>query len=74
MLYGTYEAVPLSPPVVPIGGLIIQEGVTEIIGGTGIFAGASGKLAFRVYVVFEGFDDWAWPLEYVISGLIHVPE
>ena len=74
MLYGTYEAVPLSPPVLPIGGLIIQEGVTDIIGGTGIFAGASGKLTFRVYVVFEGFDDWVWPLEYVISGLVHVPE
>jgi len=74
MLYGTYEAFPLSPPVVPIGGLIIQEGVTEIIGGTGYFAGASGQLAFRVYVRFEGLDDWSWPIDYVISGLIHVPE
>ena len=73
-IYGTYESFPLVPPPMQIGDPIIQEGVIQIVGGTGSFAGATGQLAFRVYVVFEGLGDPFWPLEYVVSGLIHVPE
>lgn len=75
---GTYESVQLSPPFAwppapPVQDeLIVQEGIIEVVEGTGRFQGASGKLVFRVYVRVDLESNWG--IRWVISGLVDLTE
>ena len=56
--------------VIPPPPLIVQEADIIIVGGTGRFEGASGRLDGMVYVTFEGFADPSWPIRFVVAGWI----
>lgn len=64
-IWATYTAVTMAGPP-----LIVQESSFVIVGGTGRFENATGRLLGMVYVTFEGFDDPSWPLEFVFAGAI----
>jgi len=64
----TYSATTVAGP--PVSPVIIQVAEFIIVGGTGRFEGASGMLTGMVYITFEGFDDPAWPIEFVVAGTI----
>ncbi len=68
-VWAAYTAVTVEWPVPPLM-LIVQESEFTIVGGTGRFEGASGRLLGLVYVTFEGFDDPSWPIELVFAGTI----
>ena len=50
--------------------LIVQDGDFTVVGGTGRFEDASGRLQGTMYVTFEGFDDPSWPIRFVFSGTL----
>ena len=82
---GIYEAgtlLVLPPPEPPFfvpatGGLVVQEGVYEITGGTGSFENVSGRLPFQVFVSVGEYGysaDMTWSARMAIAGHIQFPE
>jgi hypothetical protein len=69
VLWATYTAVTVAWPEPPAM-LIVQESDFVVVGGTGRFERASGRLFGMVYVIFEGYDDPSWPLEFDLVGWI----
>jgi len=61
----SYMATFAAPP--PI---IMQIAEFVVTGGTGRFEGASGLITAMVYITFQGFEDPAWPIEFVFAGTI----
>ncbi len=77
-IVGSYESVQLSPPFAwpppapEQDEIIVEEGIIEIEDGTGRFAGASGKLVFRVYVRVNLEGNYG--IRWVMSGLVDSSE
>lgn len=82
---GVYEAETLlvTPPPGPpfgipeTGGLVVQEGVYKITGGTGHYENVSGSLPFNVFVGVGEYGyaiDMTWSIRMAIAGHIQFPE
>jgi hypothetical protein len=69
---------PEPPLFLPaVGGLVVQETVYEITGGTGRFENASGRLTAHVFVTVGDYGyaaDITWSIHQAIAGYIQFPE
>lgn len=68
-LWATYTGTTVAWPEPPAM-LLVQETEFVVVGGTGRFEGASGRLFGMVYATFEGYDDPSWPVEFDFVGWI----
>lgn len=69
---------PEPPLFLPaIGGLVVQETVYEITGGTGRFENASGRVTSHVFITVGDYGyavDMTWSIRQAIAGYIQFPE
>ena len=82
---GIYESgtILVTPPPEPplflpmTGSLLVQEGVYEVTGGTGLFENVTGRLPFQVFVSVGEFGfaaDMTWSIRMAIAGHIQFTE
>ena len=50
--------------------MIVQEAEFTIVGGTGGFEHATGRVFATIFVGFQGFYDFSWPVRFIFSGAI----
>ena len=84
-LEGVYVAetqfvVPMPEPPLflpTVGGIVVQETVYEITGGTGRLENASGRLTAHVFITVGDYGyaaDMIWSIQQAIAGYILFPE
>lgn len=84
-LEGVYVAetqfvVPMPEPPLflpAVGGLVVQEAVYDITGGTGRFENSSGRLMANVFITVGDYGyaaDMTWSIRQAIAGYILFPE
>ena len=69
-LRGSYtgSAVPAMPGTT--GEVVVAEIDVTLNGGTGRFAGATGRIDMTAYVTFPGWEEAAWPTRLVFDGRV----